>query len=601
MDARGKGADLRDPGGTTTRRNLPGVSFGPWWLSPAAPRDYRKPAGDQVWLAGRPWPYGGDLMLWMRRPLSATILGFPRTTFAAASLLGFFILLSVASLPYLSLTTDEPTHYRYGMRILKSDAGRFDDSVMPISALNALPAWIGEQLAESRLSRGLRHFQVARLSTLLAAVVLGGVVFAWSRRLYGSLGGLLSLFLYAFDPNLLAHSRLITQDLFLAASIVLFLYLSWRFFRRRTFGRALAAAAVLGIAQTTKYTAVALFPLLAVIALVYDLPRLIACLRRHRWRLLGKYFGRTLLLAVLFLLVVTAIINAAFLREYSFRPLADYEFRSGFFQTIQTWGRGIEWLRMPVPYPYMQGLDRVMAKERSGEGHGNSYLLGELRHPEGFSGYFLIAYLLKTPIATQLIFAVSLVLLFRRWSFARFRRKEQFLLVPLVVFLVYFNFLFQTQLGLRFVLMAYPMMHILSGRLGQAAQGWSLGPRAVTATGLAAIVLSTVSYHPDYLAYFNEIVWDRRTAYRYLADSNLDWGQSERFLKEFMASHPEAVLEPDELSGGEVIVRVNHLVGITEGAARYAHLREDCRPAATIGHAYLLYQLPCGPQDQAGP
>lgn len=540
-------------------------------------------------------------MNWMHRPLPTSALGLPRATLAAACLLGFFILLSLASLPYLSLTTDEPIHYRYGMRILKSDAGRFDDSVMPVSALNAFPAWVGEQLPESRLSRGLRHFQVARLPTLLAAVVLGGVVFAWSRRLYGTSGGLLSLFLFAFDPNLLAHSRLITQDLFLAASIVLFLYLTWRFFHRRTLGRALAAAAVLGIAQTTKYTAVALFPLLALTALVYDLPRLIACLRRRRWRLLGKYLARTFLLAVLFLLVVTAIINVAFLREYSFRPLGDYEFQSGFFQTIQTWGRGIGWLRMPVPYPYVQGLDRVMDKERSGQGHGKIYMLGELRHPEGFSGYFFAAYLLKTPIATQLIFAVSLVLLIRRWSPARVRRSEQFLLVPLLVFLVYFNFLFQAQLGLRFVLMTYPMMHILSGRVGQAAQGWSFGARAVIAAGLAAIVLSTVSYYPDYLAYFNEIVWDRRTAYRYLADSNLDWGQSDRSLREFMASHPEAVLEPTDLTKGEVIVRVNNLVGITENPARYAHLREDCLPASTIGHAYLLYQLPCGFENQAGP
>jgi hypothetical protein len=334
---------------------------------------------------------------------------------------------------------------------------------------------------------------------------------------------------------------------------------------------------------------------------VYDRPRLLACLRRGRWGLLGKYLARTFLLAAMFLLVAAAVVNVAFLREYSFRPLGDYQFRSGFFQTIQTWGRGIEWLRMPVPYPYVQGLDLVMDKERSGQGHGNIYLLGELRHPEGFSGYFFVAYLLKTPIATQLIFAVGLVLLIRRWSYAKVRRNEQFLLVPLLVFLVYFNFLFQAQLGLRFVLMTYPMMHILSGRVGQAALGWPFGARAVTAAGLATIVLSTVSYHPDYLAYFNEIVWDRRTAYRYLADSNLDWGQSEGSLRDFMASHPEAVLEPAELTGGEVIVRVNNLVGITENPGRYAHLRLDCLPTSTIGHAYLLYQLPCGVEDQAGP
>jgi 4-amino-4-deoxy-L-arabinose transferase-like glycosyltransferase len=108
------------------------------------------------------------------------------------------------------------------------------------------------------------------------------VVYAWSKRLYGTAGGLLSLSLHSFDPNVLARSRLITQDLFLAASIVLFLYLLWRFLRRRTLGRALAAALVLGVAQTAKYTGVALFPLLVLMVLVYDLPRWIVPLRRRR-------------------------------------------------------------------------------------------------------------------------------------------------------------------------------------------------------------------------------------------------------------------------------------------------------------------------------
>jgi hypothetical protein len=69
-------------------------------------------------------------------------------------------------------------------------------------------------LPDSRVARGLRHFQVARLPTLAVAVMLGVVVFAWSRRLYGPAAGVLSLFLYVFDANILAHSRFITTDLY---------------------------------------------------------------------------------------------------------------------------------------------------------------------------------------------------------------------------------------------------------------------------------------------------------------------------------------------------------------------------------------------------
>ena len=46
----------------------------------------------------------------------------------------------------------------------------------------------------------------------------------------------------------------------------------------------------------------------------------------------------------------------------------------------------------------------------------------------------------------------------------------------------------------------------------------------------AYLVVSVLSYYPYYLSYFNEIVWDRRDAYKYLADSNLDWGQGEYYL-----------------------------------------------------------------------
>jgi 4-amino-4-deoxy-L-arabinose transferase-like glycosyltransferase len=496
-------------------------------------------------------------------------------------------------MPFLSLTTDEPIHYRYGERILASDAGRFDDSVMPISALNALPAYLGRQLPESRLGRALRHFQVARLPTLLSAIVLGFTVFAWSRRLYGPAGGLLSLFLLVFEPNLLAHARLITQDVFLATAMVACLYLFWRFLRRRTLGWAFAAALTFGIAQTTKYTAVSLFPILAVIAALYDGPRMIPLVRRGRWIRVAKYLGKTVLWTLLILAVAVAVVNAAFLREYTFKPLHEYRFQSSVFSTLQRWGDGADWIRVPLPSPYILGLDAVMAKERSGQGHGNIYLLGELRHPDGFLGYFLAAYALKTPLATQLIFLTGLYLLLRRWRWARVLRHEQALLVPLLILFLYFNFLYRAQLGLRFVLMAYPLMAVLSGRVGAAVQEASRLPRVALGLGLVSVVISTLSYFPDYLAYFNELVWDRRTAYRYLADSNLDWGQSEGALRAYMAAHPSAVLEPSVLGEGEVIVRVNNLVGITENPGRYAYLREACFPAATIGHAYLLYRLPC--------
>ncbi len=46
-------------------------------------------------------------------------------------------------------------------------------------------------------------------------------------------------------------------------------------------------------------------------------------------------------------------------------------------------------------------------------------------------------------------------------------------------------------------------------------------------------VVSTVSFFPSYLAYFNEFI-RARNGYHYLVDSNLDWGQDLKRLKRFM-------------------------------------------------------------------
>ncbi|MGH2628629.1 MAG: ArnT family glycosyltransferase [Anaerolineales bacterium] len=440
---------------------------------------------------------------------------------------------------------------------------------------------------------------MARLPTILLGEMLGLAVYAWGRELYGPAPGLLSLFLYVMDPNLLAHARLITTDLFVAAGTVFTLYLFWRFARRRSVGRALAAALALGLAQVAKYTAIALFPLLVLLILIYDLPRLLRVGRRGR-PLLGRYVGRSALLILLFLSVSLAVIYAAFLGEYTFLPLEDYAFRSPLLRAVQAGLAGADWIRVPVPSPYLKGLDGVMYWESSGVGYARFYLLGELRQGERFPGYFLIAVLLKTPLVTQVIFVLSLISLVRTWHGRRFVRGEQFLLLPFLLFSLYFNLVSRAQIGIRYVLLTLPLMHLISGRLALGLRFWPRAGRIALSLGLASIALSTLFYHPDYLAYFNEIVWDRRLAYRYLADSNLDWGQSDVFLQEYLAAHPEARLEPEEIGEGEVIVRVNNLVGITEDPDRYATLRESCTPLATIGHAYLLYRVPCGASGSDG-
>jgi len=104
-------------------------------------------------------------------------------------------------------------------------------------------------------------------------------------------------------------------------------------------------------------------------------------------------------------------------------------------------------------------------------------------------------------------------------------------------------------------------------------------------------VVSVLSYHPYYLSYFNEFVWDRKQAYKYLADSNLDWGQAKNELWLHISEHPGAIYAPKKVRAGYIVVGVNDLVGVTDDPQQYAWLRENFEPIGTVAYSYLIYDI----------
>src|SRR5262249_2846352 len=73
--------------------------------------------------------------------------------------------------------------------------------------------------------------------------------------------------LFAFDPNFIAHSTLVTTDVPAALGYAATLYAFWRFARRMTVVRGVIFAIAFGLAQTVKFSAVLLAPIVVVIAL----------------------------------------------------------------------------------------------------------------------------------------------------------------------------------------------------------------------------------------------------------------------------------------------------------------------------------------------
>jgi hypothetical protein len=98
-------------------------------------------------------------------------------------------------------------------------------------------------------------------------------------------------------------------------------------------------------------------------------------------------------------------------------------------------------------------------------------------------------------------------------------------------------------IGHRHLLPIVPFLLLGSARAAVAL--WRRGgtkARAAVVVLLAWYAVSVLRVHPHYLAYFNELV-SPQDGYRYLVDSNLDWGQDLPGLKEYMDRNRVASLK----------------------------------------------------------
>jgi 4-amino-4-deoxy-L-arabinose transferase-like glycosyltransferase len=506
-------------------------------------------------------------------------------------LVGCFLVLAVASMQRMTLTGDEWRHFKYGRQLLNGVA-EADETRMPIVALNVLPHTLASLAAPGGSRHPLDVVQTGRYVTVLAAALFGLVVFQWARELYGPAAGLLALTLYVFDPNLLAHGRLLTNDVYAAGMILSVLYLFWRCLNDG-WGWILAAAAALGISQITKYTSLLLFPILGLIALGHALPDLWRLVRLGAGRLLGRRVVAGAAMALVFLLASWLVINSALLFHNARIPLRDYGFQSERMQGIQRTLSGIPSLRVPLPAAYVHGLDNLMWYEATGRGFGNGYLLGRLDKPEGhigFRGYYLYASLYKVPLATQLLVLAAMLAYLTRWRQFDFRRNEWVLLCPVLLFFVYFNLFGRINIGIRYFLPVFPLLYVFCGSLLHRPRDVPRWAWSGLATLLVYLVVSVLSYFPHFIPYFNELVWDRRQAYRVLADSNVDWGQSGWYLDRWLKSHPEAIVDPDRPAAGTIVVRVSELVGVSD-PERFRWLRENFEPVEHVAYAHLVFRV----------
>ena len=452
-----------------------------------------------------------------------------------------------------------------------------------------------------------RMLLAARLMTIVVTLLLGLAMALWARRRFGEPAALAALFLFAFDPNLIAHGRYVTSDLMAAAGVFLATITWARWVETRRWRDLVLAGVVLGLALTTKFS-VAFLPL--PLAALYWFRRW----QEGRGRLSIRHFAVGVVLAgILAVGVIAVVYGPATIRSLHGPKLG----------RVVNWstrlGSTLGWVgkRLGLPaHPFILGLTYVSAHNESGH---EAYLMGAVSE-KGWWYYFPVVFGLKTPAATLALLAIAVAAALlalaragpRRWSLRRIPFEWVVVTLPA---LVYFAFAMTSQIniGVRHILPIYPFLFVALGAAAMKAK-WS---RRALPVLLLALAIESAAVYPHYLSFFNLFAGGPANGPKYLVDSNADWGQDIKHLKVYIdrnridklcicyfgrarmsyygIDNYQAVPSTEEMRKGAqpdcvAAVSATALEGAYVGLETFRWLRER-QPMAKVGYSIYLYDL----------
>lgn len=318
-----------------------------------------------------------------------------------------------------------------------------------------------------------------RMMTVGLAMILGMMLFGWARVALGREAALVATAAYAFCPVLLAYGHIANVDMAGALGWVLAYGFAWRWHRTPTVPNAAWAGLAMGLALCLKYSTLLVLPALAG---TFCYERL--CTSPQKIETPRKA-------ALQFILAFLAG-NAVMMLSY------------------RGWGLP-EWLA---------GFSKLVVFFQ--EGHLN-YFWGRYSQT-GWRTYFITAFFLKTPLPFLAI-GFSGIFVWERLE----AKSRSFLLGwclwPAALIFAVSSFS-SIQVGIRHILPVFPFLCLWVGAM--AVGLWNTTQKTVRGAVLFLglwYIAGTAYAFPRYISYFNEIVGPSASGYRYLVDSNLDWGQ----------------------------------------------------------------------------
>jgi hypothetical protein len=224
---------------------------------------------------------------------------------------------------------------------------------------------------------------------------------------------------------------------------------------------------------------------------------------------------------------------------------------------------------------YLLGL--LMVLQRSSDNH-TGYFLGEVS-ATGSRYYFPLVFLMKEPLPSLLLILIALGSALSRFKIKKFKNLNDYLgtsfeeFAMFLFIIIYWGYSIRSSLniGVRHLLPTIPFIYILTA-LG--LKKWILADfkipenlfsklftalketmkRSAKIFIAATLIIwffgETISAFPYFLSYFNEAAGGTKEGYRYVTDSNYDWGQDLKRLARFTEDKGIKKIAVDYFGGG---------------------------------------------------
>ena len=407
--------------------------------------------------------------------------------------------------------------------------------------------------------------QWARLGPMLLTLLLVFFIYWWGKELIGRWWALLPAFLFAFSPTVLAHGHFVTTDVGASLGVFISIYYFIKARMNPSTKNLAIAGVAFGIAQLLKFSAVIIVLYLIILTAVF----LFADIYR-KWHEPGgktkrvrleflKHLKNLVIIFVVSILVVYPLYSLATVNYPPEKQKSDTEFILSSFAKGKTPEGEIcnpkrcladldIWMAdKPILRPYGQYMLGVLMVLQRAAGGNTYYYLGEVRN-ESALFYFPVTYLMKESLPVLILVFGALV--FSLWRLLKSGKKNlsrlvdylqthpaEFSMLLFVVLYVLYSMLSNLNIGVRHLLPTLPLVYILTA---SGLRAWLKSNHFKTQIKLGLIGIALIwftadvaSTYPYYLSYFNQGL-GTQNGWKYVTDSNYDWGQDMKKLQTFV-------------------------------------------------------------------